>query len=81
MWSNVFYDAHLLAHPYVTVAQQGNASSEGGKLYNYELGLKRARAVKTVMVELGLEPSKVTVLSVGESRSGYKPNRSVIISY
>lgn len=72
---------HLLEHPDVTVALQGNASSEGGAAYNYALGIKRAEAVKSVMTELGLDASRVAVLSVGESRSGYSPNRSVIISY
>lgn len=72
---------HLLKHPDVTVALQGNASSEGGVQYNYELGLQRAEAVKSVMTELGLDASRIAVLSVGESRSGYEPNRSVLISY
>lgn len=72
---------HLLKHPDVTVALQGNASSEGGTLYNYELGLKRAEAVKSVMMELGLDGERIVALSVGESRSGYTPNRSVLISY
>ena len=72
---------YLLENPDVTVALQGNASSEGGPVYNYELGLKRAEAVKSVMMELGLSSSRVAVLSVGEARSGFMPNRSVVISY
>jgi len=65
---------HLLEHLKVTVARRGNASSGGGAAYNYTLGLKRAEAVKSVMMLLGLDASQVAVLSVDV------PNRSVLIS-
>lgn len=72
---------YLLEHPDVLVALQGNASSEGGKLYNYQLGLKRAEAVKSLMLELGITEDRISVLSIGENRAEFTPNRSVIISY
>jgi outer membrane protein OmpA-like peptidoglycan-associated protein len=72
---------HLYANDGLRLVLQGNASSEGSKNYNYELGLSRAEAVKHLFLQLGIDESRLEVLSVGEARMGSIPNRSVIIAY
>ncbi len=53
-----------------TVTIEGHASSEGDEAYNMALGLRRAEAVKKYMVESGVEPSRITTKSFGETRPG-----------
>jgi outer membrane protein OmpA-like peptidoglycan-associated protein len=72
---------HLYDNDKIRLVLQGNASSEGSKKYNYDLGLSRAEAVKDLFVQLGIDESRVEVLSVGEAKTGFMPNRSVIIAY
>ena len=84
------FDAAEVVEPHVRylfektdtrVVLQGNASSDGSKQYNYDLAMSRAEAVKDIFVQLGIDSSRLEVLSVGESKSDYMPNRSVIITY
>ena len=72
---------HLVANPNTKVILQGNASSEGGSSYNYRLGMKRSLAVKSLLLELGVNPQQIVTLSVGERNSKFHPNRSVLIGY
>lgn len=72
---------HLIANPDTKVILQGNASSEGGSNYNYRLGMKRSLAVKSLLLELGVNPQQIVTLSVGERYSKFHPNRSVLIGY
>ncbi len=51
------------------VAQlEGHADAEGLEDYNLKLGDSRARAVREVMVGLGIDPSRLIVLSFGEGQ-------------
>ena len=45
---------------------EGNADSRGSDEYNYALGLKRANAVKTELINLGVT-NQLEVVSLGES--------------
>ncbi|CAI4161568.1 Peptidoglycan-associated lipoprotein [Alteromonas macleodii] len=72
---------HLIANPNTKVILQGSASSEGGSSYNYRLGMKRSKAVKSLLLELGVNPQQIVTLSVGERYSKFQPNRSVLIGY
>ncbi len=72
---------HLIANPNTKVILQGNASSEGGSNYNYRLGMKRSLAVKSLLLELGVNSQQIVTLSVGERYSKFHPNRSVLIGY
>jgi len=46
---------------------EGNCDEFGTDEYNYALGLKRAKAVKDALVARGVAPSKMMMVSFGES--------------
>lgn len=46
---------------------EGNCDEFGTDEYNYALGLKRAKAVKDALVAQGVAPSKMIMVSFGES--------------
>jgi outer membrane protein OmpA-like peptidoglycan-associated protein len=50
------------------VAIEGHTDSSGGERYNEQLSLRRANAVKTVLVSRGVQESQITVAGLGESR-------------
>ena len=46
---------------------EGNCDEFGTDEYNHALGLKRAKAVKSLLVNGGIEASKIDIVSYGES--------------
>ncbi len=46
---------------------EGNCDEFGTDQFNYALGLKRAKAVKSLLVSNGIPASKISVVSYGES--------------
>jgi peptidoglycan-associated lipoprotein len=46
---------------------EGNCDEFGSDEYNYALGLKRANAVKSSLVESGINPDSIAMTSLGES--------------
>lgn len=46
---------------------EGNCDEWGSDEYNFALGLKRAKSAKDALVEEGLDASKITTVSLGES--------------
>jgi peptidoglycan-associated lipoprotein len=46
---------------------EGHCDASGTDEYNYALGLKRAKATKEAMVSSGMNPSSITMVSMGES--------------
>ena len=64
---------------------EGNCDEFGTDEYNYALGLKRAKAVKDALASQGISPSKMVLVSFGESNpvcssptdSCYAKNRRV----
>lgn len=50
-----------------TVKLEGNCDEFGSDEYNYALGLKRANAVKTALVNDGMDPNAISMVSFGES--------------
>ncbi len=58
----------LLAHPEWKVELQGNCDERGSSEYNLALGEKRALMVKRYLLNLGLDPRRLTTVSFGEER-------------
>jgi peptidoglycan-associated lipoprotein len=50
-----------------TIRLEGNCDEWGSDEYNYALGLKRAKAVKNYLSNLGVDVNKLTIISYGES--------------
>ena len=67
-WPKVEKLAELIkSHPEnYTIRIEGNCDEWGTEEYNYALGLKRANSVKKALIELGVDPKKLTVISYGE---------------
>ena len=51
-----------------TLILEGNADERGSAAYNLALGEKRATAVKKIMVTLGVQLSKIKVVSYGNTK-------------
>jgi len=49
-----------------TIRIEGNCDEWGTEEYNYALGLKRANSVRKALIQLGVDPKKLTVISYGE---------------
>ncbi len=60
--------AWLGAYPNVRVLVAGNADERGTREYNLALGERRADAVKSYLVSLGVSPSRVDTVSYGKER-------------
>jgi outer membrane protein OmpA-like peptidoglycan-associated protein len=59
----------FLAHPeWTTMRIEGHADEHGTEEFNRELSLRRARAVREVLSELGLPRDRMEVEGYGESR-------------
>ena len=56
----------ILANPDIRVVLEGHADERGTAEYNLALGNKRARAVRDVLVSLGVAASKIDSISYGE---------------
>lgn len=50
-----------------SVKLEGNCDEWGSDEYNFALGLKRTEAVKKALVAEGIEPSRISMVSYGES--------------
>jgi peptidoglycan-associated lipoprotein len=46
---------------------EGHCDATGTDEYNYALGLRRAKAAKEALVNQGINPSAITIVSMGES--------------
>ncbi|MBI3358891.1 MAG: OmpA family protein [Nitrospirae bacterium] len=58
----------VIAHPNQNVQIEGHGDSRGTNEYNLVLGEKRADTVKNSMVSMGVDPSKLNIISYGEER-------------
>ena len=54
---------NLIINKYIIV---GHADKKGTKVYNHNLSLKRAKAVKEILVEMGISDKLITLLGKGE---------------
>ncbi|HID97708.1 MAG TPA: peptidoglycan-associated lipoprotein Pal [Thermodesulfobacteriaceae bacterium] len=60
--------AFLLDHPEVRIEIQGNCDDRGTNEYNLALGEKRAKSVRDYLVNLGIVPDRLEMVSFGEER-------------
>ena len=58
----------LRANENATVTVQGHCDERGSEEYNLALGQRRGESVKGYLVDLGIAPSRVNVVSYGESQ-------------
>ncbi len=58
----------LLAHPSVKIQIQGNCDERGSVSYNLALGQKRAESAKKYLVNLGISPDRISVISFGKEK-------------
>jgi len=58
----------LSRYPNKSVTIEGHADERGTRDYNLALGERRANSAKNYLVSLGIDPSRVTVLSYGKER-------------
>jgi len=52
----------------VTVTIEGHCDERGTNEYNLALGDRRAESAKAFLIDLGIEPSRLTTISYGEER-------------
>jgi peptidoglycan-associated lipoprotein len=58
----------LRENPDATVTIEGNCDDRGTSEYNLALGDRRAEAAKAFLVDLGIDPMRMTTISYGEER-------------
>jgi peptidoglycan-associated lipoprotein len=57
----------LKDHPELKVQIEGHCDERGTEEYNLALGERRAKAVRDYLVSLGISPSRISIISYGES--------------
>lgn len=60
--------AWLKQYPAVNVTVEGHADERGTREYNIALGERRANAAKNYLVSLGVDSSRLSVVSYGKER-------------
>lgn len=58
---------YLVAHPTIEVIISGWTDPRGSAQYNLTLGIKRAEAVRAALVQAGVSPSQLEIISNGKS--------------
>ncbi|MCZ4280808.1 peptidoglycan-associated lipoprotein Pal [Kiloniella laminariae] len=58
----------LNSYPAVTLTLEGHADERGTREYNLALGERRANSVRDYLVALGVNPSRLQVVSFGKER-------------
>ncbi|HEX4880615.1 MAG TPA: peptidoglycan-associated lipoprotein Pal [Limnobacter sp.] len=59
---------YLVANPNRKIVIQGNTDERGGAEYNLALGQRRADAVKTLMLALGVKEAQIETVSFGKEK-------------
>ena len=65
-----FLDTNL--EKYIVI--QGHSSSEGSEQYNYLLSEQRAEAVKTHLINLGIDSNRIKIQAFGSEKPLYEEN-------
>lgn len=65
---------NLILHPTAQVQIEGHTDARGNNEYNLALGARRARAVKRFLEALGVESSRMKIISFGEEKPACRIN-------
>lgn len=65
---------NLILHPTTQVQIEGHTDARGNNEYNLALGARRARAVKRFLEALGVESSRMKIISFGEEKPACRIN-------
>ena len=57
----------LIKYPETVIQVEGHTDSTGSESYNMELSARRAEAVKNLLVQEGVDPSRILTIAFGES--------------
>ena len=69
MWDRIRANVrYLFERPNLKVELQGNCDERGTNEYNLALGMKRALEVKKVLIKLGIDENRISVISFGEEK-------------
>jgi peptidoglycan-associated lipoprotein len=60
--------AWLERNPTADVVVEGHADERGTREYNLALGARRAEAVRSYLIGLGIDPARIDTISYGEER-------------
>jgi len=72
----------LKKYPQTTIRVEGHTDGKGSDAYNQELSKRRADAVRTALIQQGIDPSRIEAVGLGETRpisSNDAMNRRVTI--
>ena len=58
----------LRKFPETNIQIAGQTDSQGSEVYNQQLSERRAQAVRTALVGMGVDPARLTTIGYGESR-------------
>lgn len=58
----------LVKYPDTVIQVEGHTDSTGTESYNMDLSAQRAEAVKNLLVQKGVDPSRILSMSLGESK-------------
>ena len=69
--------AVLKQHPFLTVELQGHTDARASDRYNLALSKRRAIAARNYLLQQGIEPERMTILPLGESKLK-KPGNTIL---
>jgi len=77
---------YLVRYPTRKVLIEGGADERGDEQYNFQLGLRRAHAVKEAFINAGVDESQLIIRSIGSerpvnARGEHAKNRRVVLVY
>jgi outer membrane protein OmpA-like peptidoglycan-associated protein len=58
----------MIKYPQTSILVEGHTDSTGSDTYNQQLSERRADSVKTLLVQRGVQGSRISILGYGESR-------------
>ena len=71
----------LQPHPLLTIELQGHTDSRASNQYNLNLSKERAIAARNYLLQQGVEPERMTILPLGESKLKQPGNTSLEHAY